>query len=561
MKLEVKHQSLKTSATEARSRGDNFAAATARLSVQKTLRKPRLQRLAALLRSGHADAAEEQLRQYLSGQPDDADAHFLFAHAANLHGRVLEAEEELGRCLALAPGHIAARFQRAKLLLQRHEYGLALLETDKLLAAEKSNPLFRQLRAHILWAIGDDDEARTISGQLAEENPQRAECWIAYGDALRGVGLEEECIVAYRRALACRPSFGSAWWSLANLKTYKFDDADIEVMNEILKRQDIAVEDRINVLFSLGKAWEDRSAFSESFSWYARGNASRRLAVNHDWSAIAARLAADEAVFTTAFMDSRKNAGSTAKGPIFVVGRPRSGSTLVEQILATHSAIEATAELPYIADLATRLEEAHAAVLSHVLARLDTKSFQAFGEEYLERTRIHRKTDRPFFIDKAPANYHQVGLIFLMLPNAKIIDVRRHPAANCFSMFKHNYSESNFRLAELGRVYRNYVALMAHFDSVAPGRIHRVFYEQLVTDPETEVRKLLHYLALPFEESCLRFHESKRTVRTPSSQQVRRPISSGAVDHWRNFEPWLGSLIESLGTVLSDYPDVPGSLK
>ena len=504
---------------------------------------------------------ERGLKQYLVDHSDDADAHFLLARTVNRRGKTRDAETLLARCLDLAPDYIAARFQRARLLMRRHEFGQALLETDKLLAGDKGNPLFRQLKADVLRTVGGDDEARAIYEQLAEENRTQAECWISYGDSLRAAGLRDECIAAYRRSLACRPTFGLAWWSLANLKTYRFDGSDIESMKGVLNRHDIAAEDRINVMFSLGKAYEDLCVFAESFAWYSKANAARRLAIEHDWDTIAQRLAADRSMFTREFLENRSGAGAQAPDPIFILGRPRSGSTLIEQILSTHSAIEGTAELPYIADFAIRLEEEHGTDLPGVLLRLDPSTLTALGQEYLERVQIHRKTARPFFIDKAPANYHQIGLILLMLPNAKIIDARRHPAACSFSMFKHNYIETNLRLAELGRVYCDYVALMAHFDRVAPGRVHRVIYENVVANPEAEVRKLLDYLGLPFEERCLNFHETKRTVRTPSSEQVRRPISGEAVDHWRKFEPWLSPLVESLGPVLKEYPAVPETLR
>jgi Flp pilus assembly protein TadD len=488
----------------------------------------------------------------------------LMSRAASRSGAPIKAQKLLNRCIELAPDFLVARFERAKSLVRTHDFPLAIADVESLLAVDQTNPQFRQLKATILASTGEDEQALAIFAELAEENPDRAESWIMYGEALRVTGSREKCVAAYRHAIASRPSSGSAWWSLANLKTFRFEQADIKTMQEQLALADIAPEDRVNLLFALGKANEDNGAFDRSFEYYAKGNVARRVAVEYDPESLTSRVPEKKAVFTRDLFESRRGAGSNANNPIFILGRPRSGSTLVEQILSSHSAIEGTAELPYMADFALRLMEqecpARGVGYPEIYAALEPGLFTAFGEEYLQRTRIHRKTDRPFFIDKAPANYHHVGLIHLILPNAKIIDARRHPAACCFSMFKHNYTGPNLRLAELGRVYREYVALMAHFDRVLPGRIHRVVYEEMIADPEREVRRLLNYLSLPFEQSCLRFYETERSVRSPSSEQVRRPISGEAVDHWRNFEPWLGPLKVSLGSVMTSYPHVPEEL-
>jgi hypothetical protein len=318
--------------------------------------------------------------------------------------------------------------------------------------------------------------------------------------------------------------------------------------------------------FSLAKAYEDRGEYERSFEYYAKANAVLRLAMSYDPATLTAGVAANKALFTPEFLRSRQRAGCQTPGTIFIVGRPRSGSTLVEQILSSHSAIEGTAELPYIAALSSRLANRDSnttlgAKYLPALADLAPEALTPLGEEYLRDASIHRKLDRPFFIDKKPGNFFHIGLIHLILPNAKIVDVRRHPAANGLSMFKSHSSKGRLRLAELGKFYRDYVELMAHFDAVLPGMVHRVIYEQLVANPEAEVRRLLDYLGLPFEESCLRFHETKRTVLTPSSEQVRRPISSDAVYYWRAYEPYLGPLLSNLGSALTCYPEVPEELR
>jgi tetratricopeptide (TPR) repeat protein len=544
---------------------DSFALASARLDAQRPGRKPRFRHIAAHLQNNRLTLAEQDLSEHLARHPDDTDAIMLKAQAAARRGDRSAAAALLARCLELAPDFVAARFDYARLLVRLSRWSAALDEVDRLLSEDSSNPLFRRLKAGILGSLGEDGQSLAIWEQLAAENPHRAESWLMLGHALRAMGFQEKSVAAYRKAIELRPSFGAAYWSLANMKTVRFSDGDIAAMQAQLKRGDLAAEDRVNLLSSLGKAYEDIGAYDRSFENYAKANATMRLRIDYDWDDIASRVESNAALFTPAFLRSRSDAGCKAADPIFVLGRPRSGSTLIEQILASHSAVEGTAELPYIAALVRRLEEGECRSTKTdyptVLGKLPPSVLTAFGEAYLADTRAHRKLGRPFFIDKSPNNYFHVGMIHLILPNAKIIDARRHPVACCLSMFKQNFSNTNLRLNELGRVYRDYVQLMAHFDSVLPGKIHRVIYEDMVGDPETEVRKLLDYLGLPFEERCLRFYETERTVRTPSSEQVRRPMSREAVDHWRHYEPWLGSLIRSLGSVLTAYPGVPEELR
>jgi tetratricopeptide (TPR) repeat protein len=524
-----------------------------------------LKQIASSLASDQVELGERELAEYLARHPDDADAMCLMAQVVAFRGRPREEASLLARCVGLAPDFAAARLAYAKLLFRLNRFGEALHEFDRLLAQDRDNPLLRQLKAGVLSTIGEDAQAVALFEELAGENPGRAESWLMYGHALRAMGFQEKSIEAYRKAIACEPSSGSAYWALANMKTVRFHDADIAAMQEQLKRPDIAADDRTNMLSSLGKAYEDLRAYDRSFEHYAKANAVMRLRVEHDWESIAMRVAAEKALFTPEFLQGRSDAGCKARDPIFILGRPRSGSTLIEQILSSHSAVEGTAELPYIPALVQRLEECECVAVGvdypRVLEKLDPSTLAQFGEEYLENSRLHRKLGRPYFIDKSPNNHFHVGLIHLILPNAKIIDARRHPLACCLSMFKQNFSNANLRLSELGRVYRDYVELLAHFDRVLPGRIHRVIYEDMVANPEAEVGRLLNYLGLPFEESCLRFYETRRTVLTPSSEQVRRPISAEAVDHWRNYEPWLAPLIKSLGSALAAYPLVPDELR
>ena len=314
------------------------------------------------------------------------------------------------------------------------------------------------------------------------------------------------------------------------------------------------------IVFALGKALEDAGEWAGSFEHYQAGNALRRERLSYDADETTAHVARSKALFTPAFFAGRSGAGSPAPDPIFVIGLPRSGSTLVEQILSSHSKVEGTMELPDIASIARRLggerREGEEPAYPGVLADLTPEQLKALGEEYLERTRIQRKTGRPLFIDKMPNNFAHIGLIHLILPNAKIVDVRRHPLACCFSGFKQHFARGQgftYDLTDIGRYYADYAALMAHVDAVLPGRAHRVIYEQLVEDPETEIRRLLAYCGLEFEPACLSFHETARPVRTASSEQVRQPLYRDGLDQWRHYEPWLGPLKAALGRTLETW--------
>lgn len=544
---------------------DSFALAAASLSAQRPLRRPRLQRIAADLRGNRIATAEAELKEDLADFPDDPDSMNLMAQLLIHCGRRREAVLLLARCVELEPEFAAARFNYATVLFQLSQFVAALRELDWLLNRDSRNPLFRQLQANILETIAENKRSLSICEELAAENPARAESWLSYGHALRAVGIHDKAVDSYRRAIACRPWFGRAYWSLANMKTVRFTEADIQEMREQLGHTNISPDDRIPLQFALGKAYEDFHIYNRSWELYAKANAAMRLRISYDPETLESGVAANKALFTPEFFRTRSGAGCKKPDPIFILGRPRSGSTLIEQILSSHSAIEGTSELPYITALAERLPEreggpAFSTDYLRVISEMPAPDLASLGEEYLRDSQVHRKLSRPFFIDKKPANFSHVGMMHLILPNAKIIDARRHPVASSLSMFKHYSSKGRLRLNELGLFYRNYIELMAHFDQVLPGRIHRVIYEEMVANPEAEVRRLLDYLGLPFEENCLRFYETKRTVLTPSSEQVRRPITGEAVDYWRNYEPWLGPLIKALGTAFTSYPAVPEEL-
>lgn len=474
-------------------------------------------------------------------------------------GRFEDAEKLLSRCLELAPSFTAARHNYALVLHRQSKAAEALAQIDLLLADEPDNHAYRFLKAAVLTRVGEYDRAIAIYEEALEQFPDNARVWLSLGHACKTVGRQQQAIDAYSRCIAIAPHFGEAYWSLANMKTHRFDEATIAAMQAQLARSDLRAEDRFHLHFALGKAREDAGAYERSFEHYQQGASLRREALTYDADETSRMTRRQITFFTKALLASREGQGASAPDPIFVVGLPRAGSTLIEQILASHSAVEGTMELPDITMLARRIGggKTRGGAYPEALAHLDAAGLRALGEEYLARTRVQRKTGRPFFVDKMPNNFQHVGLIQLILPNAKIIDARRHPMACCFSAFKQHFARGqnfSYDLTELGRYYSDYVALMAHFDEVAPGRIHRILYEDVIADPEREIRRMLDYCGLPFEPACLTFHTNERAVRTASSEQVRQPIYTEAVVHWRHYEPWLGPLKAALGPALERYP-------
>lgn len=529
--------------------------------AQRRLRHPLAKQAAELLDCGQPDTAETVLSPLLEKNPRDAAALNLMAEIAVKRSDYARADTLLAKCLDMFPEFALARFNHAFALHNLNRLPEALEELDQLLDTEPHNFLALDLKSVVLAVMGRHELSMLCRKQLVEDYPADPEMWIKYGSALRSLANYDNCISAYRKATELRPSCG-AWWDLADLKTYRFSDAEIAAMREQLAHGAPSRRDRIYLHFALGKALGDRKEFSDSFENYARANALKRSSFEYESDDITKHVSLCTSVFTRDFFQDRQSAGSRAHDPIFIIGMQRAGSTLVESILASHSAIEATAELPDVSLLAERVgtkitpEEGYPAGL----AKLELTEFDRYGAAYLESTRFRRTSKRPFFIDKMPYNFLHLGLIHLILPNSKIIDVRRHPVACCFSNFSMHFEVGPlfaYRLNELGRAYVDYVKLTAHFDAVLPGRIHRVFYEDLVADPESEVRRLLDHLQLPFENACLRFHESSRTMSSVSAEQVRRPIFSDGLDHWRNYEPWLGPLKTALGPVLEYYPDIP----
>ncbi|HET7204925.1 MAG TPA: sulfotransferase [Steroidobacteraceae bacterium] len=525
---------------------------------------PQLRKPAAALCEDRLDDAHQLLIEHLDTKPADAQAMRMLAEVHARMGRLEESERMLARCLDIAPDLKAARYNRACVLNNLGRPTEALVELDLLIAADPLSPTYLNLRANALTSIGEYDRAIADFATVLAGHPRNAKIWLAYGHSLRTAGRRDECIAAYRRSIELAPALGEAYWSLANLKTFRFGDDDLAAMRAQLARDDVGFEDRVHFHFALGKALEDRKEYAPSFEQYSAGNAVRRPNLRYDPDDTHRFVERSKSVFTREFFAARAGRGCPDDAPIFVVGMPRSGSTLVEQILSSHSRVEGTMELQDMAQVARSIvddpKNRPRQLFPEVMQSLDPETLRALGERYLAQTRIHRKTGAPHFVDKMPNNWMHAGLIHLILPNAKIVDTRRYPMSGCFSNFKQLYARGHqfaYSLEDIARYYLDYVDLMAHFDEVLPGRVHRVVYERMVEDTEAEVRRLLDYCGLPFEEPCLRFYETERAVRTPSSEQVRQPIFRDGVEQWKHYEPWLGPLATALGPALETYPDPP----
>ena len=530
---------------------------TAKSFIQAGLRNPQLMQAALALHDNRLEVAEPILRVHLKSDPFDVAAIRMLAEVAARIGRPKDSENLLRRALEIAPDFGAARANLATVLYKQHRAAEAIAELDLLIGSEDENLGHSNLKAAALSKIGGFDEAIVLYQAVLDQAPNQPKVWMSLGHMLKTVGRTDDGVAAYRRAIALTPSLGEVWWSLANLKTVRFTPDDVAAMQQALAAPDLRDEDRFHLDFALGKALEDTKDYKTAFDYYAAGNALRRRTLDYDPTETTAFVDASCALFTADFFAERAGAGSAARDPIFILGMPRAGSTLVEQILSSHSQVEGTSELPDIPALARRAPNYPERLKDLALDRL-----RALGEDYLERTRIQRKTDRPLFIDKLPNNWAHVPFVHLILPNAIIIDARRHPLGCCFSNFKQHFARGqafSYSLDDLGRYYGDYVRLMAHVDTVLPGRVHRVIYERMVDDTESEVRALLTACGLDFEESCLRFHETERAVRTASSEQVRRPIFRDGTEGWQGFEPWLDPLKVALGPVLDAYPEAPQS--
>jgi tetratricopeptide (TPR) repeat protein len=507
----------------------------------------------SMFADGEIQAAEDLVRGYLLKHGDHIEGMRLLAQIAMQHDVADDAEILLENVLLKVPDYHAARYEYAMALLQRHKHARAREEMEWLLAIDPDNKIYRTTHATVCTGFGDYERALPIYRDLLANTPNDAELHLSIGHSLKTLGRTAEAIASYRAAAACRPAYGDAYWSLANLKTYRFLDEEIDLMRRDEQSPQTRVLDRYHLCFALGKALEDRGEYAESFTYYERGNALKKRESRYrpEFFETNARLQA--AVCTREFFAARGDFGASDSAPIFIVGLPRSGSTLIEQILASHSQVEGTMELADIPRMVNDLQGTNRDDANPrypaVLSAMTAADFKRLGETYLADTRAYRH-GKPFFIDKMPNNFRHLGLIHLILPNAKIIDARRERVACCFSNFKQLFASGQqftYSFEDIARYYRMYEALMRHWDEALPGRILRVQHEELIADPEPQIRRILAFCGLGFEPGCIDFHRTQRRIHTASSEQVRRPISREGLDQWRKFEPWLTPLLEALG--------------
>ncbi len=509
----------------------------------------------SMFADGEISAAEHVVRQYLLTHGNHIDGMRLLAQIGMKLDVVDDAELLLEQVLVLAPDYHAARYEYVLALLNRHKHVRAREELEKLLATDPNNRVYRATRATICVGFGDYAQAVPLYREILAETPNDPELHLSIGHALKTLGQTQDAIESYRAATAVRPQYGEAYWSLANLKTYRFTDAEIAGMRA-WEAANVQPVDRYHLCFALGKALEDRSEYAESFAFYERGNALKKTECRYRPEPLERNARLQAAVCTREFFAARQGFGCPDPSPIFIVGLPRSGSTLIEQILSSHSRVEGTMELAdiprLVQDLRGREQNDSAPRYPGVLADLGAQEFMRVGEKYLDDTRVYRK-GKPFFIDKMPNNFRHLGLIHLLLPNAKIIDAHRDPIACCFSNYKQLFASGQqftYSIEDIGRYYRMYAELMAHWNEVLPGRILRIQHEDLVDDLAGNVRRILDFCRLEFEPGCIEFYNTERAVHSASSEQVRRPIYREGVDQWRHYEPWLGPLKEALGPLV-----------
>ena len=510
----------------------------------------------SLFSDGEIVPAEQLIRRFLLRHGDHVEAMRLLAKIGMKLDVYDDPELLLEHALRLEPDYHAMRYDYVLVLLARHKHVQSLEQIERLLELEPRNRAYRITHATVWVGVGKHEEAIAEYGEVLKETPRAADVHLSVAHALKTLGRQPEAVASYRTAFEIRPGFGDAYWSLANLKTYRFSVEDIAQMREQERAPNIGIEDRYHLCFALGKALEDRGDYADSFAHYRRGNALKKADLRFKIEPIERNARLQAAVCTREFFEARRGCGWESADPIFIVGLPRSGSTLLEQILASHSQVEGTAELPnilrFVAEFQGRDPDTRAPRYPAILEQLDAADFRKLGEKYLADTRVYR-SGKPRFVDKMPNNFRHLGLIHLILPNARIIDARREPMACCFSNFKQLFAsgqEFTYDIEDIARYYRSYAQLMRHWDEALPGKILRIQYEDVVEDLEGNVRRILDFCGLPFEPACLEFHKTERSVRTASSEQVRRPIFKDGVDQWRHFEPWLGALRSALGDLV-----------
>ena len=541
--------------------GDREGARRARDRLEYLNRlPPELVHVTDLIHEKKLYKAERLCRKFLESNRRHVEAMRLLAEIGTKLKIYDDAEFLLESCVEFEPDYVQARIDYANLLIRKTRFEKAHEQAARLVEMQPDHRGFRTTLATTLVGLGRFEEGIALYRELLAADSTRNELHLLTGHAQKTVGAIDQAVQSYREAYRHRPDFGDAFWSLANTKTYRFSDAEIGHITRYERSPDIAIDDRIHLCFAAGKALEDRADYDASFDYYERGNALKQRQTGYKPETIENRVQVQIETCKRELFERRERVGLDCRDPIFIVGLPRAGSTLLEQILASHSMVDGTMELHNILALAQRLRGRAAEQTSRypgILHDLDDDYFRRFGEQYIEDTRTYRGT-APLFIDKMPNNFVHIGLIRLILPSAKVIDARRNPMACCFSCFQQLFGEGQeftYGLEEVGRYYRAYVRLMDHWDAVLPGHVLRVMHEDVVDDLETQVRRILDFCELPFEENCIHFHKTERNIRTPSSEQVRQPIYREGVDRWRRFEAHLNPLREALGPdVLARYP-------
>jgi tetratricopeptide (TPR) repeat protein len=539
--------------------GDPGSAAAAAEHVSRLNNlPPAIVAAGSLFSDGDLPAAETILRAYLL-EVTNVEALRLLARIEHRRGLLEQAELRFEAALKLAPNYRAARQDYVRVLIDRQKFPQAHNESEYLLTLEPTDRDSVSLLAAACVGLGEHERAIALYRQLIVASPESAELLISLGHSLRAVGRHDEASESYRAAATKRPSFGDAYWSLANLKIYRFSEDEIARMRTEEAGPATRPVDRYHLCFALGKAFEDRGEFADSWQFYERGNALKRAAIQYDPDTVEHDTAKQIEVCTAEFFAARKGVGVTNPDPILILGLPRSGSTLVEQILASHSQVDGTRELAnlerIVLELQTRKSDRGDCTYPSVLTELAPEDFRELGERYMTETRAYRKT-QPFFVDKMPNNFRHVGLIHLMMPNATIIDARREPMACCFSNLKQLFAsgqEFTYSIEDVARYYRSYLELMRHWDAVLPGRVLRVWHEDVVEDLEGNVRRILDFCGLEFESACVEFFRTERYVSSASSAQVRRPIFRDSLFQWRHYEAWLGPLKDTLNDALIRY--------
>ena len=536
------------------------AAAAAQVATLQAL-PPEVVSATALFLDGDLALAEQRVRAFLLQHGHHVEAMRLLARIGVARGVYDDAEMLLEGVLDVAPDYRAARFEYAQTLCERHSYQRAHEQAQQLLDAEPANRNYRTLFAMTCVGLGQHERALTLYRELLPGAAQPAELHLSIAHSQKTLGRDAEAILEYRAAAAARADYGDAYWSLANLKTYRFEEQELQQMQAAEATPAVASADRLHLCFALGKALEDRGQYADSYQYYLRGNALKRAASDYRPEMIEQNTRLQIEVCTPALFARHRDTGAPSAAPIFIVGLPRSGSTLIEQILASHSRVEGTHELAdiprIVAAIHGRETDAERPRYPGALATMDPAEFRRLGEKYLTDTSAYR-SGRPHFIDKMPNNFRHIGLIHLMLPSARIIDARREPMACCFGNLKQLFAsgqEFTYSVGDIARYYRTYLELMRHWDAVLPGQVLRVHYDDVVDDLEGNVRRLLDYCPLEFEPACVEFYKTERSVRTASAQQVRQPIYRAGLEQWRHYEPWLAPLREALGDALTRYRD------